>query len=62
MFDDKVENTKLKCNVPIKDVRFINCNGYIEDGNIILNSTLYPYEFAGIEIKYKEINEKTLLQ
>lgn len=51
LFDDKIDNAKIKCDFPINNVRFINCNGHIEGDNIILDSTIYPYEFAGIEIK-----------
>lgn len=50
LFEDKVKNLKIKINVPFKDVRFVNCEGHVEGDYAILDTTLYPYEFAGIEI------------
>lgn len=58
LFDDKIDNLKVKYNIPISDVRFINCNGHIEGDNIFLDGTLYPYEFAGIEIKTHKEKKK----
>ena len=50
LFDDKIKHLKIKINVPFKDVQFVNCEGHIEGDYAILDTTLYPYEFAGIEI------------
>lgn len=44
----------LKTGVPVKDVRFVNCKGHTENGRIILDTPLYPYEFAGVEITVGE--------
>lgn len=49
-FDDKIKNLRIKINVPFKDVRFVNCEGHIEGDCAILDTTLYSYEFAGVEI------------
>lgn len=50
LFDDKIENMRLKLNDVPAEVRFFNCNGHVEGDEIVLDSTLYPYEFAGFEI------------
>ncbi len=51
LFDDKIENARIKIERDFADVRFVNCKGHVEDGTIVLDSTLYPYEFAGFEIR-----------
>ncbi len=51
IFEDKIKNLRIKINTPFKDVRFVNCEGHIDGNCAILDTTLYPYEFAGIEIK-----------
>ena len=51
LFEDKVKGLKIKLNCQFEDVRFVNCEGHIEGDCAVLDTTLYPYEFAGIEIK-----------
>ena len=51
LFDDKIKGLKRKINCPFESVRFVNCEGHIEGDCAVLDTVLYPYEFAGIEIK-----------
>lgn len=51
LFEDKVKGLKIKLNCQFECVRFVNCEGHIEGDCAVLDTTLYPYEFAGIEIK-----------
>ncbi len=53
IFQDKIENLKLSVNTEYKSVRFVNCSGKTEGNEIVLDGTLYPYEFAGLEIVLK---------
>lgn len=48
---DKIEHLKLHIEKEFKEVRFIGCTGHREDDVIVLDSVLYPYEFAGLEIE-----------
>lgn len=50
LFDDKIEHAKVKINCDYQDIRFINCSGHVADGAVILDTTLYPYEFAGFAL------------
>lgn len=50
LFDDKIESAEIKVEKAFSDVRFVNCKGHAENGTIVLDSTLYPYEFAGFEL------------
>lgn len=51
LFPDKIDHMRVKIDSQFKDVRFINCSGHIEEDTIVLDNTLYPYEFAGLEIR-----------
>lgn len=51
LFADKIENMRLNIDRDFTDVRFVNCKGHTEGNTIVLDSVLYPYEFAGFEIK-----------
>ena len=51
MFEDKAKNVKINVGYEFKDVEFLNCSGHIEGNSIILDSILYPYEFAGVTVK-----------
>ncbi len=48
---DKIKDLKLKVNVPYKEIEFINCKGHTDGDKIIIDGILYPYEFAGVEVK-----------
>lgn len=51
LFRDKIENMRINIEREFKAVRFINCTGHVENNTAVLDGTLYPYEFAGLEIK-----------
>lgn len=51
LFADKIKHLQLRIEKPFKEVRFIGCTGHREDDRIVLDSVLYPYEFAGLEIE-----------
>ncbi len=48
---DKVKNAKLKTNVKYEEIEFINCNGRVCDDGLVIESCIYPYEFAAVKIK-----------
>ncbi len=50
LFPDRIDGLRLKLGAPVKDVRYVNCKGHIEADRIVLDTPLYPYEFAGIEL------------
>lgn len=50
LFGDKIQNAKIKAECD-GDVEFINCIGHREDNTVIIDSVIYPFEFAGFEIK-----------
>ena len=50
LFADKIKQLRLDISRPFTKVRFINCTGHVEGSTIVLDSVLYPYEFAGFEI------------
>lgn len=50
LFDDKIPKTRIKTEA-VGETEFINCNGHRENDTIVLDSVLYPYEFAAFEIK-----------
>ncbi|MBR4888578.1 MAG: hypothetical protein IKU17_05490 [Clostridia bacterium] len=54
LFDDKIKNLRIKLNANCSGIEFINCSGHLEGNTVVLDGTLYPYEFAGFEAKYAE--------
>lgn len=50
LFADKIENAKIKVNSEYTSIKFINCSGHKDKEHIVLDSVLYPFEFAGIRI------------
>ena len=48
LFDDKIDRAEIKVNFDYSRVRFVNCEGHIEEGKIVLDSVLYPYEVAAV--------------
>ncbi|MBR4887537.1 MAG: hypothetical protein IKU17_00150 [Clostridia bacterium] len=52
MFDDKIKNLRIALNTECREIEFINCSGHLEGNTVVLDGTLYPYEFAGFEAKY----------
>lgn len=53
LYPDKMKNTRVAITVPFEKATFLNCEGHTENGAIVLDSILYPYEFAAIELKLK---------
>lgn len=51
MYADKINNAKFKIGVPYKNVSCFGCDGHAEGGCIVLDSTIYPYEFAAFELE-----------
>jgi len=50
LFEDKIDGLSVKVSGDYTAARFVNCEGVLENGRITLKNTLYPYEFAGIEL------------
>ena len=50
---DVIDLLGLKVTADFESAQFLNCEGHIEDGAVVLDSTLYPYEFAAIVLKLK---------
>ena len=50
LFDDRADAVRVCVNLPIERVRYLHCNGHVEGNCVVLDSRLYPYEFAGLEI------------
>lgn len=51
MYADKIKNAAFKIGVDYKDVEFYNCQGHSENGKIVFDTTVYPYEFAAFELE-----------
>ena len=51
LFADKIKNLRIALNVDCQDIEFINCSGHLDGNAVVLESILYPYEFAGFEVK-----------
>jgi len=50
LFEDKIKNARIKAAYKGK-VKFINCEGHVENDVVVLDNILYPYEFAGFVIE-----------
>ncbi len=50
LFEDRAHNVNIKINGNYQSARFINCSGSYENGQVILNTPIQPYDFAGIEL------------
>lgn len=50
LFEDRADGVRIKINSEYKNIEFINCRGHIEGGCVVLDTPLYPYEFAGFEL------------
>ena len=51
LFDDRINHVEVAINFEYTHVRFINCQGHAEDGKIVLETSLYPYEFAAVVVE-----------
>lgn len=54
LFDDRAEGVRVRLPRKVEEVRFVNCRGHIEGQEVVLDSVLYPYEFAGFEARVQE--------
>ena len=50
LFEDKIPNARITVDTE-GEIEFINCNGHKEGNTVVLDTMLYPYEFAAFEIK-----------
>jgi len=48
---DKIKGLEIALKEDWKKVEFINCDGRLEEKKVIVETTLYPYEFAGVVLK-----------
>ncbi len=48
LFDDKAERLKLRFAEAPKKIEFINCKGALNGNEVLISTTVYPYEFCGI--------------
>lgn len=48
LYDDKIHSVRLKINRTFADVKFVNCTGHTDADTVIIDSVLYPFEFAGV--------------
>lgn len=51
IFEDKIHKLRIKVEGDYGKVSFVNCTGHREGKEIVLDSVLYPFEFAGFELK-----------
>lgn len=51
MFTDKINKASFIIGVPYKKVTFFGCEGHSENGKIVLDTVVYPYEFAAFELE-----------
>lgn len=51
MYPDKINNAKFKVGIPFKNVTFFGCDGHTDNGNVVLDTIVYPYEFAAFELE-----------
>ena len=51
MYADKIKNAEFLIGVPYRNITFFGCEGHREEGKIVLDTTIYPYEFAAIELE-----------
>lgn len=49
IFADRAKNVEVEINCDYSKINFVNCKGKVQDGKIFID-TIYPFEFAGIEI------------
>lgn len=45
---DRADGVEITVTGEYKTVKFYNCQGEYKDGKVIVRSTIYPYEFAGV--------------
>lgn len=51
LFPDAAYGCRISTPHPTENITFLNCEGHTENGEIVIDSVIHPYEFAGFEIK-----------
>lgn len=51
IFEDKIPQARIHIEGEYNNIRFINCSGHMENNEVIIDSVIYPFEFAGFELK-----------
>lgn len=51
LYPDAVYHGRIQVNFDFDQVDYVNCSGHREGNCIVLDTILYPYEFAGMELK-----------
>ena len=50
-YADKAEGLRIHISHDVKDAEFVNCKGRIEGNEAVIDTVLYPYEAAFINLK-----------
>lgn len=50
IFEDKIPETRIHVEGEYESIRFVNCQGHREGSDVVIDSTIYPFEFAGFEL------------
>jgi hypothetical protein len=50
LYDDKCEGIRIKIGKPFENVEFISCKGHREGDSVVIDSTIFPYEFCGVKV------------
>ena len=48
LYDDKCEGIRIKIGKPFENVEFISCKGHREGDSVVIDSTIFPYEFCAV--------------
>lgn len=51
LFDDTIDNARIRINKPFTRVGFINCTGHVEGHTVVLDSSLHHYQFAAFNLE-----------
>jgi len=51
LFPDAAYDCRIVTPHSTDNITFLNCEGHIENGEIVIDSVIHPYEFAGFEIE-----------
>lgn len=49
-YPDRADGIRIRISHAVKDIEFVNCNGHVEGDEIVLDTTVYPYEAAFINV------------
>ena len=50
IFEDKIPSARIHVEGEYSDIRFVNCQGHREGSSVVIDSVIYPFEFAGFEL------------